>query len=98
MPPQIFLLLVVGLIAFAFAYIVMSRKNFKKELLKQQENKALINKITLIEDNLSSLEKRITNVETIVTDTKFEENSGREAINLKSELIELKSIIKNLQK
>ncbi len=98
MPPQMFLLLVVGLIAFAVAYMVMSRKSFKRELLKQQQQKEMINKITLIEDNLSSLEKRVTNVETIVTDTKFEENSGREAINLKSELIELKSIIKNLQK
>ena len=98
MPPQMFFLLVVGLIAFALAYVVMSRKSFKRELLKQQQHKDLINKITLVEDNLSSLEKRVTNVETIVTDTKFEENSGREAINLKSELIELKAIINNLQK
>ena len=50
-----------------------------------------------MEEQLAALEKRLSNVETIVTDSKFEESSAKEAINLKSELIELKDIIKNMK-
>lgn len=65
---------------------------------KEQEHQAFLDKFVLIEEQMGVLEKRLTNVETIVTDTKFEENSAKEAINLKSELIELKDIIKNMKK
>lgn len=97
MPPQIFLLLVVFLVSFGSAYLLFSRKNVKRELQKEQQQQAFLDQFVLMEDQLSALEKRITNVETIVTDTKFEENSAKEAINLKSELIELKLIIKNMK-
>jgi hypothetical protein len=97
MPPQIFLLLVVFLISFGSAYLIFSRKHVKRELQKEQQQQDFLNQFVLMEEQLSALEKRITNVETIVTDTKFEENSAKEAINLKSELIELKHIIKNMK-
>ena len=98
MPPQMFLLLVVGLIAFGASYLFFSRKHVKRELQKEQEHKAFLDKFVLLEEQMAVLEKRLTNVETIVTDTKFEENSAKEAINLKSELIELKDIIMNMKK
>ncbi len=97
MPPQIFLLLVVFLVSFGSAYLIFSRKHVKRELQKEQQQQDFLNQFVLMEEQLYALEKRITNVETIVTDTKFEENSAKEAINLKSELIELKHIIKNMK-
>jgi flagellar basal body-associated protein FliL len=97
MPPQIFLLLVVFLVSFGAAYMIFSRKHVKRELQKEQNQQNFLNKFVLMEEQLAALEKRLSNVETIVTDSKFEESSAKEAINLKSELIELKDIIKNMK-
>ncbi len=98
MLPIFCIVLAIMILLITGFYISSSRKNFKKELLREKVQNDMTNKLTIVEEQLNGLEKRLTNVEMIVTDSKFTENSGREAINLKSELTELKSIIKNLKK
>ena len=83
-----------------YSVVRASRKAAKREELQKQESEALAANLLAVEEKLQGLEKRLTNIEMIVTDAKFVDppTSGREAIDLKSEITELKSIIMNLQK
>jgi len=95
----------VGILALCLLFVVgftmsNSDKQSKKERAKEDKLKELDTTVNSLKDTLNDLEKRMANVEDIVTDAKFEEGpvTGREAINLKAEMSELKSIIRNLKK
>jgi septal ring factor EnvC (AmiA/AmiB activator) len=100
MLPLLEVLAVVFLLSTIYYVVSSSRKATKREKRQEEQLETLANSLTVMGDQFSNLEKRLTNVETIVTDSKFIDppTNGREAIDIKSELSELKSIIKNLQK
>lgn len=87
------LLLIIGYIFSA------SNKAFKEKMEQDKQQKALTEQVLAVQNHLNTLEKRLNNVEVILTDSQFIDppTSGREAIDLKSEINELKSIIKNLK-
>ena len=94
----------VGLLALCLLLIIgyifsLSNKAFKEGLEQDKQQKALAEQMKAVQDHLGILEKRLGNVEVILTDSQFMDppTSGREAIDLKSEINELKSIIKNLK-
>lgn len=89
-------LLFIIIIGYTFS---LANKAFKKGLKQDQQQKALAEQMKAVQDNFDVLEKRLGNVEVILTDSQFMDppTSGREAIDLKSEINELKSIIKNLK-
>jgi len=93
-----------GLLALCLLLIIgytfsASNKAFKERMEQDKQQKALAEQVKAVQDHLSVLEKRLNNVEIILTDSQFMDppTSGREAIDLKSEINELKSIIKNLK-
>lgn len=93
-----------GLLALCLLLIIgytfsASNKAFKERMEQDKQQKALAEQVKAVQDHLGILEKRLHNVEVILTDSQFIDppTSGREAIDLKSEINELKSIIKNLK-
>jgi len=93
-----------GLLALCLLLIVgytfsISNKVSKEGLEQDKQQKALAEQMKAVQEHLALLEKRLGNVEMILTDSQFIDppTSGREAIDLKSEINELKSIIKNLK-
>lgn len=93
-----------GLLALCLLLIIAytfsaSNKAFKEKTEQDKQQKALAEQVKAVQDHLGLLEKRLGNVEVILTDSQFMDppTSGREAIDLKSEINELKSIIKNLK-
>lgn len=93
-----------GLLALCLLLIIAytfstSNKAFKERLEQEKQQKALADQLKALQDHLNGVEKRLSNVEVILTDSQFMDppTSGREAIDLKSEINELKSIIKNLK-
>ena len=93
-----------GLLALCLLLIIgytfsASNKAFKEKVEQDKQQKALAEQVKAVQDHLGILEKRLGNVEVILTDSQFMDppTSGREAIDLKSEINELKSIIKNLK-
>lgn len=89
-------LLLLLIIGYAFS---LSSKAIKKGLEHDKQQKALAEQMKAVQNHLDVVEKRLGNVEVILTDSQFMDppTSGREAIDLKSEINELKSIIKNLK-
>jgi len=100
MPIFLEILLIVFILTGVSYFVRSSRNSTKREKRQEEQLETLTNNLTVLGDKFENLEKRLANVETIVTDAKFIDppTSGREAIDIKSELSELKSIIKNLQK
>ncbi|MFT5647143.1 MAG: ATP-dependent Lon protease [Aureispira sp.] len=93
-----------GLLALCLLLIIgytfsIANKAVKKGLEQDTQQKALAEQMKTVQEHLGILEKRLGNVEMILTDSQFIDppTSGREAIDLKSEINELKSIIKNLK-
>ena len=93
-----------GLLALCLLLIIgytfsTSNKAFKERLEQDKQQKALAEQLKAVQEQLNIVEKRLGNVEVILTDSQFIDppTSGREAIDLKSEINELKSIIKNLK-
>lgn len=86
------------LITIGYTFSLAS-KAFKKGLEQATKQKALAEQMKAVQEHLNLVEKRLGNVEVILTDSQFMDppTSGREAIDLKSEINELKSIIKNLK-
>jgi peptidoglycan hydrolase CwlO-like protein len=87
------LLLIIGSTFFAFS------KASKERAEQDKQQKSLAEQVKAVQNHIGILEKRLGNVEMILTDSQFMDppTSGREAIDLKSEINELKSIIKNLK-
>lgn len=99
--PIILEILAVVIILSSLYWASLSYRNSKKEQAEQKERqKELAAQLSLLQNKLGGLEKRLDNVETIVTDTHFVDppTTGREAIELQAEMKELKMMIKNLQK
>lgn len=98
MPGIVGILALCLLIAIGFIFS-NSNSASRKEIEQEQALKALDDKLVAVNERLETLEKRLGNVEMIVTDAKFVDppTSGREAINLQTEILELKNIIKNLK-
>lgn len=90
-------LCVLLLIGYMIAQAAKEVVTVSKEDDAQQ--KAIAQQLQQLNQLVTDLDKRLRNVEDIVTDVKFEDapTTGREAINLKSEMNELKMMIKNLK-
>ncbi len=90
-------LCVLLLIGYMIAQTAKEVVTVSKEDDAQQ--KAIVQQLQQLNQLVADLDKRLRNVEDIVTDVKFEDapTTGREAINLKSEMNELKMMIKNLK-
>jgi len=93
-----------GLLALCLLLIIgyaffLSNKALKVGLEQDKQQEALAEQVKSVQNHLGILEKRLGNVEVILTDSQFMDppTSGREAIDLKSEINELKSMIKNLK-
>lgn len=93
-----------GLLALCLLLIIgytvsASNKALKEKMEQDKQQKALAERIQAVQDQLSNLEQRLGNVEVILTDSQFMDppTSGREAIDLKAEINELKTIIKKLK-
>ena len=95
---MLYLTVIFTVLLIALIYVSASRKSMKREMVIHQQLDNLSNRIAIVSDQFDQLEKRLTNVEMIVTDSKFEEGSGKEAINLRTELTELKKIIQDIKK
>ena len=93
-----FLLILSFLLIIGYTFSI-ANKALKKGLEQDQQQKALAEQMKVVQEHLNLVEKRLGNVEMILTDSQFMDppTSGREAIDLKSEINELKSIIKNLK-
>ena len=103
--PVLIEILAISLVLFCLFLLYSNRAKAQRRIQEQEQKQTeLMNQldaqISTIQQNVAAFEKRLTNVEMIVTDANFVDppTSGREAIDLKSELTELKAIIKNLQK
>ena len=84
--------LFVLLLLFIIGYTVsLSKKAIKKGLEQDTKQKALAEQLKTVQDNFDVLEKRLGNVEVILTDSQFMDppTSGREAIDLKLSLIHI---------
>ena len=97
--------ILVGILALCvmfliFGLITNNDKQAQKNETEEARLKALEDSIQNQKITLEDLEKRVLNIEDIVTDVKFEETptTGREAINLKAEMNELKTMLINLKK
>ncbi len=95
---------IVGLLAlcvFALLMYLLSNQNKQSRTVldDQTQQQALAQQLEKLQQVVQQLEKRLHNVETIVTDTKFVDppTSGREAINLQAEIADLKKIIQQLR-
>lgn len=93
-----------GLLALCLLLIIgytvsASNKALKEKMEQDKQQKALAEQIKMVQDQLGNLEQRLGNVEVILTDSQFMDppTSGREAIDLKAEINELKTIIKKLK-
>lgn len=99
----IFIEILVAFLLFTLVYFFMLTRRKAKQEMEQKEavqQQKLQQQFDAIQDRINAFEKRLSNMELIVTDTQFIDppTNGREAIDLKSEISELKNIIKNLNK
>ncbi|MFK7797250.1 MAG: hypothetical protein AB8E82_07325 [Aureispira sp.] len=103
--PVIVGLLIVGLLGLGFfalfGYVLANNQNKSPSgvLDDAAQQELLLAQVEQLQKNFKQLEKRLNNVETIVTDAKFIDppTSGREAIDLQAEIADLKKIIQKLR-
>ena len=98
--PIFIALLALALLGFLGLSFGNTEKASKKNSLNEARLKTIEEQLTSTRNSIQEIEKRILNIEDIVTDVKFEEvpATGREAINLKVEMSELKAMISSLKK
>ena len=97
--------LLVGILLLVVMFLVYTLisngdQKIKKNGADEARLKALEETMQIHKINLEELEKRVLNIEDIVTDAKFEDipSTGKEAINLKAEMNELKLMLIDLKK
>ena len=97
--------LLVGILLLVVMFLVYTLisngdQKIKKNAAYEARLKALEETMQIHKINLEELEKRVLNIEDIVTDAKFEDipSTGKEAINLKAEMNELKRMLIDLKK
>jgi hypothetical protein len=95
---------IIGLLALCLfgllLYILSNQSKTSKAVLDDQnQQELLMQQVEQLQKTVQTLEKRLHNVETIVTDTQFLDppTNGREAIDLQAEIASLKKIIQKLQ-
>ncbi|BDS15200.1 hypothetical protein [Aureispira anguillae] len=93
-----------GLLALCLLLIIgytysASNKAFKDKMEQDKQHQAILDQLAAAQKKIEAMEKRLGNVEMIVTDAQFVDppTSGREAIDLKAEITALKSLIQNLK-
>lgn len=99
MPPIVILLLICIVAPIVTYQFVKSNRQEQASSENQAQQKELLAQVEQLKNTVQQLEKRLSNVETIVTDAKFIDppTTGREAINLQAEIADLKKIIQNLR-
>lgn len=90
-------LCIIGVISFASSELVKINKQAAEN---ERQYQALQEQLKQQEQRYEQLDERLKNIETIVTDIGFIDppTTGREAINLKSEISELKQIIQQMKR